>query len=128
MEDLVFIVGIVVAIPIFMIIDKCQQRKNAKENRMDCYAELNREVKGTVARAYIDENINHKGYVIDFTNGKSYRPLYLREWQGIDLFPGDSLYKKPGAFRIVIYKNEHAPMIINDTLDCEKLEAYYRSP
>jgi hypothetical protein len=127
MEDILFFVGVLATLSVFLIIDKCQQRRNAKEERIDCYTELNREVAGTVARAFEDENINHKGYVIEFTNGKSYRPRYVKNWGKIDLDPGDSVYKKSGIFRIFIFKNGQAPLIINDTIDCEKIEAYLES-
>ena len=96
---------------------------NANKNRNDCYAELNKEISDVVAKAFFDQNINHKGYVIVFLNGENYRPNFLKKWQNIVLENGDSIYKKAGAFKFVIYKKGYEnPIIIEDTVNCDKLK------
>ena len=107
---------------IFIIINKYQQHENAKQDSLDCYTELNKEVKGVVTRAFFDENPDHKGFVIEFTNGKTYRPLFLKKWQPITLDTGDSVYKKAGVFKVFILKKdkEHS-FILEDTVNCDSL-------
>ena len=62
---IITIAGVVV----FLIINQYQQHKNGKQNELDCYAELNKEISGVITRAFFDENPNNKGFVIKFSNG-----------------------------------------------------------
>lgn len=114
------LVGTLIVFIVFGILQKCQQHKNAIQNRADCYKELNREVRGTVSYAFYDENPDHKGFVIGFTNGEKYTPYSLANWGALKLQEGDSVYKKPGTFITLIYKKgDRQPVIIADTINCD---------
>lgn len=115
---------IIAGILIFFVIQKYQDRRNANENRNDCYTELNKEVSGVVVKSFFDENPNHKGFVIEFTNGTTYRPMYLTKWQPIVLSEGDSIYKKAGAFKFVIFRKryDNPIIIVEDTVNCDELK------
>ena len=115
---LITIVGVI----LFFTIDQYQQHKNRKLNELDCYAELNKEISGVITKAFFDENPNNKGFVIKFTNGTEYQPKYLTKWQPLTLNEGDSIYKKQGMFRFIIYKKGEAPIIIEDTNKCDNLK------
>lgn len=115
---------IIVAILIFLVIQKYQDRRNAHENRNACYTELNREVSGTVARAFFDNDINVKAFVIYFTNGKKYiNPIFEKSLSGY-VNEGDSIYKKSGTFKFVIFRKryDNPIIIIEDTVNCDKLK------
>jgi hypothetical protein len=118
------LIFVIIAILFFFIFQEYQNRRNANKNRNDCYTELNKEVSGVVVKAFFDENPNHKGFEIQFTNGTSYRPLYLEKWQPISLNAGDSIYKKSGVLKVTVFRNryEEPLIIIEDTIDCDKLK------
>lgn len=114
----------IIGLIIFFIIDKYQQHQNAKQNRLDCYSELNREVSGTVARAFFDDDINVKAFVIYFTNGKKYiNPIFEKSLSGY-VNEGDSIYKKAGTFKFVIFRKryDNPVIIVEDTVNCDELK------
>jgi len=114
----------IVAILIFLIMQKYQDRRNANENRNACYTELNREVSGTVARAFFDDDINVKAFVIYFTNGKKYiNPIFEKSLSGY-INEGDSIYKKAGTFKFVIFRKQYDNpiIIVEDTVNCDELK------
>ena len=101
---------------------KYQDGKNKAQSRSDCYTELNKEISGVITNAYFDTNINRKAFVLEFTSGKNYVfPIYLKDLNGY-VEKGDSLHKKAGAFEFVIFRKGYDhPIIVADTVDCEKL-------
>ena len=118
----VLLIIVIIGFIIFFVISKYQQQVNAKQDKVDCYTELNKVVNGVVTKSFVDENPNHKGFVIEFTNGSKYLPKYLTKWQTIILNEGDSIYKKAGTFRVFVFKKGYEnPIIIEDTLNCDKL-------
>lgn len=119
----IFLIVIIIGVISFVIIQQYLNQKNIEKSQAECRTENNKEIGGIVVRSYFDENPNNKGFVIELTNGKSYRPLFLKKWQAINLYEGDSIYKKGGTFRVVIYKNGDVnPLIIEDTVNCDKLK------
>lgn len=116
---LVTLVGVVV----ILVVQKYQDRKNANGNQKNCNAELNREISGVVAKAFYDENINIKAFVIHFTNGEKYvNPIFERSLNGY-VDEGDSVYKKPGTFKFIIFKKGYEkPVVLEDTVNCSELK------
>lgn len=118
------LIVIVIGILIVLVFQKYHERKNAEQDRTDCYTELNKEVNGVVVKAFFDENPNHKGFEIVFTNGTTYRPLYLTKWQPIVLNEGDSIYKRSGTFKVTVFRKRYEKpiIIVEDTINCNKLK------
>ncbi len=115
---------IVIIILVFFIYQKHEKNNNAKVAQRECEFEFKKEVSGVVKKAFFDENPNHKGFEIDFTNGSKYRPIYLAKWQPVILIEGDSIYKKPSSFKYLIFRNRDGNPIftIEDTINCENLK------
>ena len=114
---------VIIGIILFFIIDKYQTRHNKKQDEIDCYAERNRKIKGTIKIAFLDDNPEHKGFVIQFMNGKEYRPRFLPQWQSITFNEGDSINKEAGTFKFTLFKKGYEnPIVIEDTIDCDKLK------
>jgi hypothetical protein len=119
----IFLIFIIIGVIIIVIIQLYLNKKNIDKNQAECRIENDKEIGGIVIRSYFDEHQNHKGFVIELTNGKSYRPLFLKKWQAINLYEGDSIYKKGGTFKVVIYKNGDVnPQIIEDTVNCDEIK------
>ena len=113
----------VAGILVLMLLQKYWDHKNAISNRKDCYTELKKEINGVVEKAFSDENPNHKGFVIEFTNGNTYRPNFLSKWRDINLNKGDSIYKKSGTFKVEIFRKEYEQaLIVEDSINCDELE------
>jgi hypothetical protein len=114
---------IIVFIIAFIAIQKFLDHINQNQNRSDCYYELNRNVSGVVSKAYYDDDINVKAFVISFTNGKKYvSPIFLKSLNGY-IIEGDSIYKVPNTFKFYIFKQRNTvPIIFEDTtVNCDKL-------
>jgi hypothetical protein len=73
----VLLIIVIVGVIIFLMLNKYLHHKNENRNKIDCYSELNKEVSGVVKKAFFDDSPNHEGFVIEFTNGNNYHPLYL---------------------------------------------------
>ena len=115
---------VIVTILLFLVMQKYQDRRNANENRNDCYTELSQEVSGTIERAFFDDDINVKAFVIYFTNGKKYiNPIFEKSLSGY-VNAGDSIYKKPGTFKFVIFRKryDNPIIVIEDTVNCDELK------
>ena len=106
----------------FLILKKCNDRKNAIDNQNNCHKELTKEISGVIAKAYFDNDINRKAFVIEFTSKTNYVfPIYLKDLNGY-VDEGDSIYKKAGTFKFVIFKKEYeSPIIVEDTVNCDEL-------
>lgn len=119
-----FLIIVIACVLLFIIYQKWQEHNNIITNRNDCYTELNKEVSGVVTKAFFDENPNHKGFEIQFTNGTKYRPAYLKKWQPITLSEGDSIYKKSGTFKVTIFRKlyDNPIITVEDTVNCDKLK------
>jgi hypothetical protein len=84
---------------------------------------LNTEVSGTIAKAFFDNDINVKAFVIYFTNGKKYiNPIFEKGLDGY-VQVGDSIYKNAGTFKFVIFRKqyENPIVLIEDTINCDRL-------
>ena len=114
---------VIIGVIVFFIIDKYQASQNKKQDEIDCHAERNREIKGKIKIAFLDDNPDHKGFVIQFTNGQEYRPRFLPRWQSITFNEGDSINKEAGTFKFTLFKNGiDRPIVIEDTVNCDALK------
>ena len=114
------IIIVIFGIIIFFVIDKYQASQNKKRDEIDCYAERNRKINGTIKVAFLDDNPDHKGFVIQFTNGQEYRPRFLPIWQSVTFNAGDSIIKEAGTFRFTLFKKGYEkPIIVEDTVNCD---------
>jgi hypothetical protein len=116
-------IGIAVGIIIFFIFDQRQKRENFKKSQLDCYTALNTEISGTIAKAFFDNDINVKAFVIYFTNGRKYiNPIFEKSLSGY-VDAGDSIFKKAGSFDFVVYRNRYVNpiVVVKDTVNCDKL-------
>ncbi len=120
----VFLIITIVVVLMFILLQKCLDRKNMYSNQNDCHVEFNKKINGVVAKAFFDENPNHKGFVIEFTNGYKYRPpFFLKKLESAYLSEGDSIYKKAGTFKFIILKKGYeSPVIVEDTVNCDELK------
>lgn len=103
-------------------INAFQENENRKRNILECQQERSKIIKGVVASAYYDDNINIKAFRINFSNGASYvTPIYIRSLNGA-ISTGDSLYKQPNSFKFFIFKaNTHELKIFEDSSNCLNL-------
>ena len=83
---------------------------------------MKKEIKGVLQNAYFDSDMNVKAFIILFTSGaKCLTPVFLNSLNG-HIKEGDSIYKKSGNFIFEIYrKGDSIPIIIVDTVDCNKI-------
>lgn len=111
------VIFVIFGVSVFFILDRHQACQNRKQDMIDCYAERKREIKGTIKIAFLDDNPDHKGFVIQFTNGQEYRPRFLPKWQSITFHEGDSIYKESGTFKFTLFKKGYEkPIVIEDSL------------
>jgi hypothetical protein len=118
----IFPIIVIAAVLIFLIFQKYQDKKNNEKNKKVCIEARNREFSGVVSKAFFDDDINVKAFVIYFTNGEKYvNPIFEKSLSG-SVSEGDSIYKKPGTFKIVLFrKGYEKPIVVEDSIDCGKL-------
>lgn len=99
-----------------------EEKRNKESNTQECFQEKEKSFSGVVLSAYYDDNINVKAFRINFTNETSYIfPFYLKSLNGV-VSEGDSVSKNAGSFDFFIFKKgAQNPIVIKDTVDCEKL-------
>ena len=111
------ILAVVAGSAVLLIRTGWQQQQLTKKFQQACEAEMNMDIHAVVSSASYD-NSNPPQLRIDFSNGSSYQPIYIKSWKGIVLSAGDSIRKLPGSFAVSIIRRSGPPLLINDSMDC----------